>query len=149
MLIIAKTDPRIPQATVLLQQSHALMQELFTPDQNSYLDIDELCAPHIQFFTARDKQVTVGTAALASFDGYGEVKSMFVAPNARGIGVAQALLRQVEDAARDAGLPLLRLETGDRLLAACHLYRRFGFQDRGPFGDYTENGASIFMEKTL
>lgn len=149
MIIIEKTDPRSAGAIALLQQSHALMRDLFEPEENSFLEIEELCAPHIQFFTARDKQVVLGTAALALCDGYGEVKSMFVDTHARSKGVAKALLRQVEDAARDAALPLLRLETGEALVAACKMYRSFGFKDRPAFGSYTENGVSVFMEKSL
>ena len=53
MIIVARTDPHDPQATALLQQSHALMQNLFPPEDNFYLSIDDLCADTIHFFTAR------------------------------------------------------------------------------------------------
>ncbi|MGB1235056.1 MAG: GNAT family N-acetyltransferase [Planktomarina sp.] len=149
MIIITRTDPRDPDATALLQQSHALMRELFTPDQNNFLEIDALCLPDVLFYTAREKGEMLGTAALALKQGYGEVKSMFVTDAARGKGVAAALLRQLEDTARDAKLPLIRLETGVGLDAAHRLYKRQGFYDCPVFGDYEENGASIFMEKPL
>ena len=41
-----------PDATALLKRSHALMQSLFPPEDNFYLDIDALAAPHIAFFVA-------------------------------------------------------------------------------------------------
>jgi len=147
MLIISQSDPRDPAATALLQQSHALMQDLFDPEENHYLEIEALCADHIRFYTARAEGHTLGTAALAIMDGYGEVKSMFVAPNARGKGVAAALMRQIEDTAIEEGLPMLRLETGDKLETAIRLYKQFGFEQCGPFGDYTANKTSVFMEK--
>ena len=34
MIIVARTDPRHPQATALLKQSHALMESLFPPEDN-------------------------------------------------------------------------------------------------------------------
>ncbi|MBE0414556.1 GNAT family N-acetyltransferase, partial [Yoonia sp.] len=87
--------------------------------------------------------------ALAVKDGYGEIKSMFVSETARGQGIADALLRQIEDQARADGLPLLRLETGDALHAAQRLYARHGFTPCGPFGDYPAAKTSVFMEKPL
>lgn len=149
MIIVAPADPRDPQATALLEQSHALMESLFPPEDNYYLDIDDLCADDIHFFAAREGDIILGTGALAARDGFGEVKSMFVTESARGRGVAGAVLRQLEDLARELGLPVLKLETGNVLYAAHKLYRRHSFNDCGPFGDYADAASSIFMEKTL
>jgi len=91
----------------------------------------------------------VGTGALAVKPGYGEVKSMFVAADARGQGVARAVLGAIERAARDKGLKTLRLETGDSLHAAHRLYEEAGFTYRGPFGDYQDDPLSRFMEKPI
>ena len=149
MIIVEKTDPHHPGAVALLKQSHALMEALFPPEDNFYLDIADLVAPHIHFFTARSGDTILGTGALAVKDGYGEVKSMFVDESARGKGVADALLRQIEDQARKEGLPQLKLETGNVLHAAHRLYARHGFSECGPFGDYGAAKSSVFMEKTL
>ncbi len=149
MLIVEQGDPRAPQATALLQASHALMERLFPPEDNHYLSIDALCTPDIRFFIAREGDTVLGCAALANKGDYGEVKSMFVSEDARGKGVADALLRQLEDSARELGLPMMRLETGDVLHAAHRLYERHGFVKCGPFGDYVANKTSVFMEKRL
>ena len=149
MIIVKQTDPHHPQATALLRQSHALMESLFPPEDNFYLDIDQLCAENIHFFTARIGDDILGTGALANHGTYGEVKSMFVDDAARGKGIADALLRQIEDTARAEGLTSLKLETGNVLHAAHKLYRRHGFADCGPFGDYEQANSSIFMEKPL
>lgn len=149
MIIIEKSDPHHPQATALLRQSHALMQSLFPPEDNYYLEIDDLVADNIAFLTARQGDTIVGTAALKSYADYGEVKSMFVAEIARGSGAADALMRALEDEARELNLSILKLETGNVLHAAHKLYRRHGFTDCGPFGDYHAANSSIFMEKAL
>ena len=91
----------------------------------------------------------LGCAALARQDGYAEVKSMFVPPEARGIGVARRLLVHLEGVAAGEGIPLLRLETGDKLAAAVALYERHGFARRGPFGRYEPNTSSLFYEKPV
>jgi putative acetyltransferase len=149
MIIVARTDPHHPQATALLKQSHALMQELFPPEENYYLEVGELVADDIHFYTARIGDDIVGTGALRVCDGYGEIKSMFVDQNTRGKGVADAILRQIEDQARDLDLPWLKLETGNVLHAAQKLYARHGFVPCGPFGDYPAVKSSVFMEKPL
>jgi putative acetyltransferase len=149
MIIVEAADPRHPEASALLRASHALMESLFPPEDNFFLDIDALCASDIRFFAARSGATIIGTGALALREGYGEVKSMFVAKAARGQGAADALLRQIEDEARAHALPCLRLETGNLLHAAHKLYERHGFARRGPFGEYPDAPSSIFMEKRL
>jgi putative acetyltransferase len=149
MIIVEAADPRHPEASALLRASHALMESLFPPEDNFFLDIDALCASDIRFFAARSGATIIGTGALALREGYGEVKSMFVAEAARGQGAADALLRQIEDEARAHALPCLRLETGNLLHAAHKLYERHGFARRGPFGEYPDAPSSIFMEKRL
>lgn len=142
-------DPRDPAATGLLRASHLLMRSLFPAETNHYLSIDALAGPDIRFFVAKRGEATIGCGALALREGYGEVKSMFVAPEARGAGVAGRILARIEQEARTAGLPLLRLETGDKLATAHDLYERTGFAYRGPFGAYEDVPESVFMEKRL
>lgn len=149
MLIIAPGNPTEPPASDLLDASQALMRRLFNPEENHFLSHAALAQPDVRFFVARDGAETLGTAALKICDGYGEVKSFFVTEAARGRGVGAALLRQIEDQARAEGLSELKLETADKLDAACRLYERHGFTRRGPFGAYEANGTSVFMEKTL
>ena len=149
MIVVELTDPHDPQATALLRASHALMQSLFPPEDNAYLSINELCAKHVHFFAARSETVLCGTGALAVKNGYGEIKSMFVDPDFRGQGVADTILRSLEDLAHKIGLTDIKLETGNKLYAAQRLYERHGFLVSGPFGDYTANSSSIFMKKKL
>jgi putative acetyltransferase len=148
-LTVSSADPHDAGATALLLRSHALMRALFPPEDNFFLDINALAAPDIRFFVAKRGAETLGTGALALREGYGEVKSMFVADDARGQGVAGALLTRIEAEARAFGLPCLRLETGNLLHDAHRLYARHGFAPRGPFGDYPDAPSSIFMEKPL
>lgn len=149
MITVETCDPHDPEATALLQASHALQQSLYPPEHIFALSIDDLCTPHIAFFIARDGDRALGCAALANMTTYGEVKSMFVAPEARGTGTGAALMAQLETCARNLNLPLIRLETGDDLYAAQRLYARHGFTICGPYGDYVEGPHSVFMEKPL
>lgn len=146
---VRKASPREPGATALLEASHAYLQALYPPEDNYFLSIDDLCLPSIVFFVAERDGLTIACGALATKDGYGEVKSMFTAPQARGAGTGAILMAALEAEARAQGLPLMRLETGDDLYPAHRLYERHGFTRCGPFGDYAEGPHSVFMEKRL
>ena len=96
----------------------------------------------------------MGCGGVALFDDYAEVKRMYTRPTARGRGLAKALLRRIEDEARDVGKSVVRLETGIRQTEAIALYRGMRFQPRGPFGPYEAMQShrielSIFFEKAL
>ena len=149
MIIVEPGNPLAPAASALLDASQGLMRRLFNPEDNHFLSHEALAQPDVRFFVARDGDEIMGCAALKLCDGYGEVKSFFVTDAARGRGIGAALVRQIEDTARTEGLDLLRLETADKLDAACRLYERHGFARRGPFGDYQASDTSVFMEKPL
>ena len=86
---IRRANPRDPGATALLQASHGLMESLFPSESNHYLSIDGLCMPGIHFFVAERGGRSLGCIALAERQGYGEIKSMFVDPDARGMGIGR------------------------------------------------------------
>ncbi len=146
---INKGNPKAPGAAALLAASHELMQALFPADANFALSTEALTAPDTLFYVADLDSKAAGCAALVLKDGYGEVKSMFVDPAARGAKIGTKLLEKLESVARANSLPLLRLETGDKLTAAHRLYLSEGFTECGPFGEYGENPDSLFMQKTL
>ena len=80
-------------------------------------------------------------------DGTAEIKRMYVAPEARGRGVARGLLLRLEDEARRLGYEHVRLDTAAPLTAAQALYRRAGYRE---IGDYNGNeAASHWFEKDL
>ncbi|EAQ13101.1 putative acetyltransferase [Maritimibacter alkaliphilus HTCC2654] len=149
MLIVEPANPLDPAPSALLAQAQALQAETYAPENNHALPTEALAAPDIRFFAAREGDEVLGVGALAIRDGYGEVKAMFTSGAARGKGVGAALLRMIEDTAREEKLPVLHLETGEELAAAVRLYERQGFKRSGAFGDYEDDGISLFMTKVL
>lgn len=149
MITVEPAVPTDPGPAALLAEAQALQAELYPPEHNHALPTEALLADNVRFLAAREGQVVLGVGAVVLKDGYGEVKSMFTAPAGRGKGVAAAILRALEDIALEEGLAMLKLETGDELAAAVRLYERFGFARCGAFGDYVEDGSSVFMEKAL
>lgn len=149
MIVVEPGNPQDPEVARLLREGYGMMEAMFPSDKAHYLSLEAISAENIHFFVARKTGRIVGTGALAAMDGYGEIKSIYVDESARRQGVAEALLRQLEDQARELDLPLLRLETGNMLNAALRLFARNGFEICEPFGAYTDNGTGLFMEKAL
>src|SRR5205823_760279 len=67
-----------------------------------------------------------------------EVKRMYTVPDARGRGVALALLRGLEEAARRAGRKRIVLETGHAQPEAIALYHKAGYARIPDFGHYKD-----------
>lgn len=91
---------------------------------------------------------------MALFPDFAEVKRMYVRPEARGQGVADAIMARLIVETQSAGLSLLRLETGTESLAAIHFYRRSGFQNCAAFEPYASLAphriaASAFLERAV
>ncbi|MBD5655068.1 MAG: GNAT family N-acetyltransferase [Candidatus Eremiobacteraeota bacterium] len=138
---------------LIAELDRTLSQE-YTADQQHGLSLDAIFTPHVRFFIARLDGAAVGCGGVAFFDGFGEVKRMYVRDDVRGLGVARALLSRIELEASNNGLEVLRLETGDRQHAAMRLYERAGFTQCGAFGEYLEMApeaisTSVFFEKRL
>jgi len=66
----------------------------------------------------------------------GEIKRMYVADDARGLGLARTMLARLERTAREAGLEALILSTGAPQVAAVGLYSSAGYEPVAPFGHY-------------
>ena len=79
--------------------------------------------------------------------GKAEIKRMYVRPEWRGQGLAQALLEEAERFAREAGYRWIYLDTTDEMQQAAKLYRRKGYELCERYNDNPQ--ATIFMRKEL
>ena len=147
---IRPEPPDQPDVIPLIEALDAQMTALYPPESNHLLDIAALSDPAVTFLVVRDEADAVGCGAvLRDPRGWGEVKRMYVRPDQRGRGTGRRMLAEIEGVARNARLPLLRLETGIHNTEALALYRRAGFVECGPFGDYAADPLSVFMDKRV
>ena len=80
---------------------------------------------------------------------YGEIKRLYVPAKHRGKSIAQTIVKELENRLRKQSVFTARLETGVHQHAAIGLYKKLGYAEIPPFGDYTEDPLSVFMEKKL
>lgn len=148
-LTIAAESPLTPDGRMLIDGSEQALRSVYTADECFTFTAEELDSPEITFLVARQDGTPLGCVALVNCGDYGEVKRLFVTPQARGTGAARALMAALETHAADMHLPEVLLETGDKLKAAVGLYTSLGYAVRGRFGDYQDHPASLFMGKRL
>lgn len=143
---------------VALLRTHVDLCRAVTPPGSSHaLDLDGLRHPDVHFVSAWQDERPVGTGAwkrlAAGPDGAAaaEIKSMFTAPDARGQGVARAVLAALVASARDAGVARLYLETGSfaYFAPARALYLAHGFAECPPFAPYRPDPNSCFFTRAI
>jgi GNAT superfamily N-acetyltransferase len=78
-----------------------------------------------------------------------EVKRMYVAPSARRLGLARAMLAHLEETARTAGAGAMVLETGLRQPEAITLYESAGYTRVPGFGYYRDAPLSRCFARSL
>jgi len=107
--------------------------------------------PDGYFLVARLEGQPVGCAGICRCEGEqtAELRRMYVAPEARRLGIARTLMNELEERARRLGYATLRLETGPEQPEAVRLYETGGFAVIPNFGPYTAQRRSICMEKAL
>ena len=111
-------------------------------------DANELTPPAGALIIARVHARPVGCGALKFHpDAPAELKRMWVAPEARGIGLGRQILGNLERLAWDWGARVVRLETNRALGEAIALYRGSGFREVAAFND--EPYAHHRFEKRL
>ncbi len=141
-------DPGSSEVVGLIEQLDTYLGSLYPPECNHLMPVESLRQPNVTFVVARVEGRAAGCGAFVKHEaGYAELKRMFVLPEFRGLGLGRQILENLEALIESSGLSVIRLETGVLQQPAVGLYQRFGYEVRGPFGDYPEDPSSIFMDK--
>ena len=86
------------------------------------------------FLVAREAGRPVGCVAWCHADSAGEVRHLWVAVSARGLGLGRRLLEQIESSIAAHGLGVVRLGTHPALTEAIALYLSSGYREIPPYG---------------
>ena len=120
----------------------------FDPELSLVPSLDEFAPPRGTFLLVRLNGDPVGCGGLKPISREAAyLKRMWIAPGARGLGLARGLLSSLEDNARAMGYSVVRLETNKALVEAQQLYRSAGYAEVAPFND--ERYAHHWFEKRL
>jgi len=149
-MTIAIESPDQTDVIALIAELDAYQDTLYPPESRYALDLASLKQANVLFAVARDSTgQAIGCGAIVLCPEFGELKRLYVSPSGRGQGVAKQLLALLESRAIGSGCKLLTLESGPYQHEALALYASVGYERRGPFGDYTNDPLSVFMQKHL
>jgi DNA-binding MarR family transcriptional regulator len=120
----------------------------FDPSVGARALPDEVRPPAGQFFVVYVAGEATGCGAVKhQADATAEIKRMWIAPYARGLGLGRRLLDALEACARASGAQVARLETSAVLPEALALYASTGWVEVPAFND--EPFADHWFEKAI
>ncbi len=149
---ITTVDPQHSNAEYCLCEYFAELDRRFDagfdPALSISADADELRPPAGLFLLASLRSDPIGCGALKFHDDAPtEIKRMWVADAARGLGVGRRLLEELEVEALRRGSRVSRLETNRSLIEAIAMYRSAGYVEVEAFNH--EAYADHWFEKRL
>lgn len=155
-IVVARADLASDVAQELITALNAQILARYPEEGATHfeLDLDEVRPGRGAFVVAWEGARALGCGAVRrllepGLDDAGEIKRMYVIPEARGRRIGASILDRLESEARALGLRRLLLETGERQVEAVALYQRTGFRRIERFGQYVDSPLSLCMEKSL
>lgn len=149
---IQEADPRGEAARYCLDAYYAELsrrfEQGFEVSRSRNPAAGQMVRPHGAFLVALSDGLPVGCVGLKGVgDGVAEIKRLWVAPSARGLGLSRRLMQRAEDVAQELSIATLRLDTNRALPEAKQLYLKTGWQEIERFND--DPYADSFFEKQL
>ena len=141
-IIIRAADPDDPAALWCLAAYFQLLADRVPGVSTDLFPLPDPKAahyrpPHGAFLVAWSDTMPLGCVSLRPFEpGTGEVKRLWVAPEARGQGLARRLMLAIEDQARALGLTSLNLDTNAALTEAIAFYEKAGWTPTAAYSGF-------------
>jgi GNAT superfamily N-acetyltransferase len=150
MADFVEVDAGSPDAQAAMTSYFAELSARFPAgfDPTGYLSPVDYNPPRGRFFLGMSGANVLACGGLVWInDTMAEIKRMWVAPAARGRGLASRLLAHLELTAFDSGRPTIRLDTNPVLVEAIAMYRAKGYRDIERYNDNPY--AGLWFEKDL
>ena len=149
---VVVTDPksRIAQACIdcYMHELTVRFEDGFQPNEGPSAEPHELVHPRGVFLVGMLEGRPVACGALKNLaPGVGEIKRMWVAPQARGLGIAKRILSELERHASELGFNTIRLDTNKALSEAAAMYKKFGYVEIERYNDNPY--AHMWFQKIL
>lgn len=151
-IVLQTVDSNTPEALYCLDQYYVELGHRFATGYDVSLaaapDAKAMSAPLGAFILAMSDDLPIGCVGLkGNGTEIAEIKRLWVAPAARGFGLARRLMQAAEDAARALAITTLRLDTNSALPEALALYQSSGWVEIDRFND--DPYPDYFFEKAL
>jgi len=149
-ITVDRVDGAAPDARACLDAYAADIDARFPEgfDKTDLVRPEEVSGTAGAFFVAYEEGRAVGCGALRRLEPrVGEIRHVWVHPDARRLGLARRILTALETEAGSRGLTVLRLDTHASLTEARTMYRACGYTEIPPYVDHVY--ADHWFEKRL
>lgn len=148
----ATVDPASPEAAGAMARYFAELEGRFPGGFDSSAAVvaaaGAFAAPRGVFVVVRTAAGTVGCGGVQWLDDRrGEIKRMWVDPDARGAGIGRRLLQFLEAVVVSSGRSVIVLDTNSALTEAIAMYRANGYSSVERYNDNPD--AELWFEKRL
>lgn len=146
---IIRTDIHDANFKAMVQLLDAELRLMYGDQQDDF-DPHNKLKEDTHTLVIKHQNQTVGCGAFRPMEeGVAEVKRMFVHPDYRGKGLSKIILTALEDWIKEKQYTYIKLETGNKNIAALSLYPATGYESIEPFGPYRHLPDSICFGKRI
>jgi len=141
-------------ANTRVDEEFAVDFDIATMLKHDLSTLEKFAPPSGRLLLAANGGEVVGLGCLKQLHpGVGEIKRMYLRPDARGTGLGRALLESLLVNAKQAGYTHIRLDSAGFMKAAHSLYRSAGFREIDPYPESEIPPAFqkhwVFMERDV
>lgn len=150
MISIRRSSPTAPEFNVLIAELDQDLSKRYGAKQSQY-DVHNKGLEGASVVVAFNQEEPIGCACFKVIEPANavEIKRMYVQPAFRQLGVAQQLLAQLEQWAKETGHLTAILQTAIKQPESIALYQKCGYQLMACYGVYAEDTDSVCMKKPL
>lgn len=146
--MLVKTTSENPDFQTLTQLFDEYLVDIDGDEKDFFAQYNQIYLDHV--IVCYEEGQAIGCGAFKPYEAeVAEIKRMFVLPNQRGKGIAQAILNELELWAKNTGYHFCLLETSNKLTNAIALYRKSGYTIIPNYGQYLGVESSVCMKKTI
>lgn len=146
---VVKTTSDNPDFISLIETFDTFLWERYPELKKDYWGNNILeFNPNVIIVYLEDKPVGCGCFKKYSTN-TAELKRMFVSPEARGLGLAQLIISELEKEAKKHGFEIFVLETLYKQIEAIALYQKVGFKIVANYEPYVGLANSVCMSKLI
>lgn len=146
---VVKTTSENPDFISLIKTFDAYLWERYPELKNDYWG-NNLIEFNSNVFIIYLNEKAVGCGCFKKYNhNTVELKRMFVLPEARGLGIAQLIIKELEKEAKGQGFETMILETLYKQVEAINLYQKAGFKIVANYEPYEGLTNSVCMSKSI
>jgi putative acetyltransferase len=148
---VREEDPRSATAASLIAALSAELAPLYGGDGTASFKPEDVAGERAAFVVAWKDDTAVGCGALRPTEdaAVAEIKRMFVAKEARGLGISRQILAKLEELAATYAYERMILETGIHQTEAIGLYEKYGFARIDCYEPYVDSAHSLCYGKAV